>query len=238
MVKDVIVSLRQTGKMPEIWNPVTGEVQDALQWKIDNRNRRTDVSMQLEKNGSYFIVLHKIAQHPPAPPMISEVRTIVSGPQLNSNWEVVFKTPGSSDSARFQFRELTDWSKMDDTAIRYFSGTAGYTKEINLAEDVTRSSKYFLELGRVANIAEVKVNGVSCGIIWTYPYRADVTKAIRKGTNTIQIEVTNTWANRLIGDQLLPPDKRYTKTIAPFRLLQGKPLLEAGLLGPLSIVKL
>jgi hypothetical protein len=32
------------------------------------------------------------------------------------------------------------------------------------------------------------------------PYEIDITKAVKKGENSIEIEVTNTWHNRLIGD--------------------------------------
>jgi hypothetical protein len=91
-----------------------------------------------------------------------------------------------------------------------------------------------LNVGKVANIAEVFVNGVNCGIAWTAPYRVDITKALKQGNNQLKIEVTNTWANRIMGDQRLPEDKRITKTNAPYRL-EGKPLLEAGLLGPVVI---
>jgi hypothetical protein len=62
----------------------------------------------------------------------------------------------------------------------------------------------------------------------------DITHVIRSGKNDISVDVTNTWANRIIGDNRLPEEKRVTKTNAPFRL-QGKPLLEAGLLGPVLI---
>ena len=70
--------------------------------------------------------------------------------------------------------------------------------------------------------------------MWTAPHRLDISKAIKKGENKIEIEVTNTWANRLIGDSKLPEDKRITKTTAPFRL-EGNPLNPAGLLGPVLI---
>ena len=83
-------------------------------------------------------------------------------------------------------------------------------------------------------MADVTINGVSCGILWTPPYRLDISKAIKKGTNIITIAVVNTWANRLIGDSKLPENKRITKTTAPFRL-EGKPLNPAGLLGPVII---
>lgn len=80
------------------------------------------------------------------------------------------------------------------------------------------------------------MNGVDCGTVWTRPYAIDITKAVKPGNNEVVIDVANTWANRLIGDQALPADKRITWTTAPFRL-GGKPLLPAGLVGAVELVK-
>jgi hypothetical protein len=90
-------------------------------------------------------------------------------------------------------------------------------------------------LGKIGNIASVNLNGIECGTAWTFPYRVEITKALLKGNNHLIINVTNTWANRLIGDQNLPPEKRITNTIAPVSKLQGKSLYESGLLGPVTI---
>ena len=85
------------------------------------------------------------------------------------------------------------------------------------------------------NIATVKVNGVDCGTIWTPPYQLDISAVLKEGTNLIEIDVTNTWHNRLIADAQLPPHQRLTFTTAPFRL-QGKPLQPAGLTGAVKLV--
>jgi hypothetical protein len=55
------------------------------------------------------------------------------------------------------------------------------------------------------------------------------------GENQVRIEVSNTWANRLIGDQRLPVNKRITWTTAPFHLA-NKPLQPAGLIGKIAVV--
>jgi hypothetical protein len=85
------------------------------------------------------------------------------------------------------------------------------------------------------NIATVKVNGIDCGTIWTHPYSVDITKTIKQGENKVEIFVTNTWHNRLIGDELLPQEKRVTWVTAPFRL-KGKPLLPAGIVGEVKLI--
>ena len=50
------------------------------------------------------------------------------------------------------------------------------------------------------------MNGKHLGVLWTAPWRIEVTSAIKSGDNLIEIAVTNVWANRLIGDEQEPPD--------------------------------
>ncbi len=91
------------------------------------------------------------------------------------------------------------------------------------------------------------------------PWRTDITRAVRKGANVLEIVVANLWPNRLIGDEQRPPDAEYGRdgNLArwPGWLTQGKPrptsgrltfttwkhfdkgspLLPSGLLGPVTI---
>jgi hypothetical protein len=91
----------------------------------------------------------------------------------------------------------------------------------------------FLDLGVVKNIASVKLNGKSLGIVWTAPWRVEITSAVKPGTNLLEIEVVNLWPNRLIGDAALPAEQRLTRTNIPFK--SDAPLLSSGLLGPVTI---
>ena len=84
-------------------------------------------------------------------------------------------------------------------------------------------------------MAEVYVNDINCGTAWTFPYRLNISKAVKPGENKLIIKVTNTWANRLMGDHALPENKRVTWTNAPYRL-EGRPLLPAGLLNPVRLL--
>ena len=90
-----------------------------------------------------------------------------------------------------------------------------------------------MKFDSVCNIASVKVNGIDCGTIWTKPYSVDIKKAIKPGINQIEIEVTNTWRNKLIADELMP-DKRRTWLNSPYKL-KDKPLLPAGIIGRVEI---
>jgi hypothetical protein len=130
---------------------------------------------------------------------------------------------------------LVDWTKRPEASIKYYSGTAIYTTTLTLASPASDSThRLFLDLGRVKSMAQVKVNGTTVGILWTPPFRAEITAAIRPGRNSLEVRVVNLWPNRMIGDQLLPPEKRFTSsTWNPFQ--KDSPLLESGLLGPVEV---
>ena len=121
--------------------------------------------------------------------------------------------------------------------MKYFSGTATYTKTIEApAEWFATGAKMVLDLGSVKHIAEVTVNGKSAGVLWKPPFRADVTGALKPGANTVQIKVTNLWANRLIGDQQPNATKKHAWTSLNV-LRADSPLLPSGLLGPVRMLR-
>ncbi len=226
------VSLRVPARIPELWDPVTGEMEVALAYK--HENLRTILPVKLPPNGSVFIVLSKpgkLIDNKPGKNW-SSYKTLQT---LTKPWSVKFDPAYGGPATSITFDTLIDWSKHSDSLIKYYSGTATYTTKFNWVH-AKNTKPIFLNIGSVANIASIKLNGKDCGIVWTSPFQINIIKALKTGENLLEIEVSNTWANRLIGDQRLPADKRYTFTTAPFRL-QGKPLLPAGLLGPVSIVE-
>ncbi|POY39487.1 DNA-binding protein [Flavobacterium alvei] len=220
-------SFRVIGKIPVWYNPVTDKTTTLANWKIENG--RTIVSINLEANESGFVIFKDKAT-------TSEIKTTTfeTVQTLDENWELQFDSAFHGPEKPIKINQLFDWSTSENDKIKYYSGTATYQKEVVWKEKST--DKIWLDLGTIANIAEVSINGKDCGTLWTFPYKVDVSNALKKGKNTIIIKITNTWANRLIGDQKLPKEERLTWTTAPFRL-EGNSLLKAGLLGPVTIVK-
>jgi hypothetical protein len=225
------VSLRVGGRIPELWNPVTGQVVNAGTWRFEKG--RTVLAIRLEANGSMFIVL----QQPTTLKSQAVAKNWIEPNPLqtiNTTWSVTFdKNLGGPDKP-VTFNKLTDWTANEDTAIRYYSGTASYTTTFEYNHTNANPSSVWLSLGKVANIAEVTLNGINCGVAWTPPYAIDITKALRPGKNNLTINVTNTWANRIMRDKELPESMRITKTNDPYKLV-GKTALTAGLLGPVVI---
>ena len=127
-----------------------------------------------------------------------------------------------------QFEDLHSWSDDADEHIRYFSGTAHYTKTVTIAPAmITAGTCLALDLGQVAIMARVTLNGKDLGILWKPPYCVDITAAAVAGDNHLDIAVVNLWPNRLIGDEQLPEDsernKNGTLKAWPSWLLDGKP---------------
>jgi hypothetical protein len=226
--EDVETRFRVDGKEAELWHPDTGVIEPA-EYTIENG--RTTVPLHLEPFGSVFVVFRQPTTAPSRtlPHPVKTVLTTVQGP-----WDVSFPLNwGAPPSIRLD--NLISWTASSDAGVKYFSGTATYTKDIQASREWFRSgAKLLLDLGKVKEIAEVSVNGKPLGILWKPPFQADVTGALKPGTNHLEIKITNLWPNRLIGDQQPSAEKKYTFTdYKPFT--KGSPLLESGLLGPVKL---
>jgi len=248
-------SFRVTNKRPELWDPMTGNVRPS--GRFVEKDKRTWMQLSLEPCGSVFVVFGKkplgrrIAARDPWSTLSREFE--IAGP-----WEVRFE-PGRSAPEKIVLSELVDWSKHQDPGVKHFSGLATYRTTFTLDSRVGRVSRteaksgstevvrgthptagdqqasiprsWLLDLGRVEVMAQVKLNGKDLGILWKTPYQVEITEVIQPGENTLEITVANLWPNRLIGDQLLPPEKRTTWTTwNPYG--KDSRLLESGLLGP------
>ncbi|WP_438482590.1 glycosyl hydrolase [Oleiharenicola lentus] len=223
----VSLSMRANERVAEIWNPVTGEMTQPNE--SSEAGGRVDVTLQLEQYGARFVILrerndqtNRAVAKPVSPKVLKEIP---------SPWRVEFDVSPGGFKQRVAFDALTDWSKQADAAIRFYSGTARYTQVFQID---AHAGRVWLDLGRVENLARVKVNDLDCGVAWTAPYRVEITHALRPGANVVEIAVTNTWANRLNGDQQTFEIERVTQTTAPIRLERDK-LLPAGLLGPVTL---
>ena len=179
---------------------------------------------------------------------------------LNTDWKVCFPV-GSKAPAEIRMDVLASLHKHETSISDIFSGKATYKKTFILTKkDLKSYSKIMLDLGRVENIAEISVNGENPVLVWKAPYRIDITSVVKAGENSITIDVTNLYPNRIIGDEYLSERYEYDEygriVKLPFwyvnqqadsnreRVLfipwkyykKTDPLLEAGLLGPVRIV--
>ena len=68
------------------------------------------------------------------------------------------------------------------------------------------NTQTWLDLGDVGVMAQVRLNGKDLGVLWMKPFRLDVSKVLKPGENILEVDVTNLWCNRLIGDEQYPDD--------------------------------
>ena len=158
------------------------------------------------------------------------------GVTLAGPWRVRFQ-PGRGAPEESVLPELISWIDSEDEGIRHFSGIAEYSVRFETPADLVEfDGPIELDLGRVAGVARVSLNGEDVGIAWKPPYVVDVTGRLRAGENELRCEVANTWHNRLVGDADLPPGERITRTNIRRPFSPNTPLLESGLLGPVRLV--
>jgi hypothetical protein len=161
-------------------------------------------------------------------------------------WNVTFPLKGSSRQLDI---DAGSWTASSDEDVKYYSGTATYRKTFTLpAQRKAAGLRLLLDLGDVQNLARVRLNGKDLGILWKAPYVVDITGTAVAGTNRLEIEVTNTWYNRLAGDTGKPEAQRVTWTGAGGRGFGGgapgaaaaSPAppapLPAGLIGPVRVI--
>ena len=290
------VTFRVENMIPELWDPYTGKIENAVFG--NSGNNRTELQISLPPSGSMFVLfLKKSAKtefvkwfnRPSAfdPTLWSigsekgqlylmaaeegqykvetvngrkadlKVNDLPPVQKLNNGWQVEFLHP-RRPSENLEINQLVSWTELAGE-FKYFSGTARYKKTLSIPSDALKSSRRcMLDLGEVKNTVEIKVNGTHVSTLWAPPFIQDITKFMRKGDNLLEFEVTNLWANRLIGDEQYPEDLEWNKkslakvpqwvidgkgrpstgrqTFATYKFFdKDSKLLPSGLIGPVSV---
>lgn len=220
--------------------------QDMPEPKLDYKNGKAIWKTPFPGNLTYTTVLEKTET--------VKVKSVPKPIELSGTWNVQFP-----NVEEITINQLKSWPSFTNDAIRYFSGTASYTKEFKISKDLLKNNiSLEIDLGSVKEIAEVIVNGQKLGILWKAPFRVNMDKAVKEGVNTLEVRVTNLWPNRLIGDEQLPldyqrngnrikqwPDWLINDTERPTQRTtfpaykhweKDSELLPSGLLGPVRIV--
>jgi len=233
--RDCVINLdaifRVTGKSSEIWHPETGKTELG---SYSIKEGRTKVQLLMKPYDAVFIVFNKktTTANFTSPQKTEKLLTTLSG-----DWSLKFQSDRGAPSG-VTFSTLSSWSNNKDEGIKYFSGTASYSKTVQAPENWFKSgNQLWIDLGDVKNLAEILINGKSLGIVWRKPFRLDVTEEMKPGSNNLKIRVTNLWVNRLIGDQQPGIKTKYTYTTQAFYQANSQ-LLSSGLLGPVQIMSI
>jgi hypothetical protein len=224
-------TFRVSGKAPELWNAVTGEHKFADTY--EEKDGRIIVPIGFDPCGSWFVIFRESSTKHPAIAQ-RNVAGFTSLGELGGSWTVSFDPKwGGPESA--QFDSLVSWATRSEPEIKFYSGTAVYRKTFD-APTNSAGKSVWLDLGDVRELAEVKVNGQSCGVTWSPPFRVDISRALKPGANQLEIEVVNFWPNRIIGDVQLPKEKRLTRTNIR-KLTAENQMMRSGLFGPVKLIE-
>ncbi|MDE6742089.1 MAG: hypothetical protein K2J58_07140, partial [Muribaculaceae bacterium] len=202
-----IVPFDPSGRSVEVWNPYTS----------DRHSMATGspIDIEIEPFGSRFLIVRPDNSSLPS----KQEWTLSAEIPVEGTWTISFPEIGEvkTDS-------LFSWPDSDTNDIKYFSGTATYTSTIDLPKKILEDDKnrIMLSLGKVEDMASVKVNGNQLPLTWKPPFECDITDVVKQGKNTIEIDVTNLWPNRMIGDELEPDDLEWSEPLV-YDFAPGKP---------------
>ncbi len=183
---------------PELWYPGTGETE--FMNGAASVEGYARLPLKLGPQESVFVTFRRGNAW-----RESRRRETARGMEVGGPWSVSFEPGRGASAAPLEMARLSPWSDSQDSGVRYFSGTATYRTKFALSKDDARSV-FALSLGEVRDIARVRLNGRDLGVAWCAPFEVRTCDAAREGENELEVEVTNGWHNRLLGDHLLPDD--------------------------------
>ncbi len=252
---DVACAFRTDGAAPELWNPVKGTRRTLP--RFDVQGDTVSLPLRFASHESHFIIFNRKTRGARSPRRAENFPGEQMVAELTGPYEVTFDPAWGGPKAPVRFDELRLWNTDAEEGIRYYSGQAVYRKSFDLPAGLSDDAQTVLDLGVVQKLTRVKLNGNDLGIVWTPPFRVDITGKLRPSGNRLEVTVANTWVNRLIGDQqpankgvqelrwesgLLSgkpyPAGRYTFTTAGGDYTATSPLQDSGLLGPLRLVQI
>lgn len=250
-----------TGKQPELWNPNTGELRELPEYRF--APGKTIIPLQFAATESCFIVFRTPVSSSRNFGGANNFPAMKELGEISGAWTVKFDSKSGGPEKPVKLSKFDDWSQRSEPGIKYYSGTAVYETAFDLPAG--NAPKFYLDLGTVHDIASVSLNGHDLGVVWTAPWRVDITAAVKPKGNHLAIKVTNCWANRQIGDEQQPADCEFGEgdrgyggplKVFPEWLVKGQPrpspgrftfamwnyfnrnspLLPSGLLGPVTLI--
>jgi len=224
------LSFRIKDKTPYIFNAVNGQISEIVNWELTNN--RISFNLHLDKNESLFLVFTDSKFDNVIKNSCNNKKEYIDYYHFDTNWKIKFDKSFGGPEDYIETEQLFNWINHEDERISNYSGTAIYSTNFNFKFS-DKNKTYFLNLGKFESIANVTLNGKNAGVIWTYPLRLDITDFLKEGENSLEIEVTNTWRNRLLFDRT--KDNKIADYFGRW-YVKGDQKLDSGLMGPVTII--
>ncbi|MFC2121349.1 glycosyl hydrolase [Bacteroidota bacterium] len=229
--------------LPELWDAETGLIQRDVEYSKVSGG--ISIELIMDPLSSRFVVFRNNSTGINDAGLTYDLqfgffqkkkaREINESIDITNNWNIEFNTDMGGPKS-YQMEKLTSWSDIDNEGIKYYSGSAKYSRNFSVSmETLSKEKEAFVVFENIQEMAHVFVNGNDCGIVWTPPYKVPITPYLKAGTNNITVQVINTWNNRVVGDVSNPNEKAYTNTNAKNKFNKNSPLLKSGLIGNAEI---
>ncbi len=200
-------TLRVSGKTPELFNPVTGEITKLARYQSVQNGTRIVIDIK-DKSDSCFIVF---SDQPSQPSVVSVQQggKDIAPADLNLFYNQDNQLTAESTRAGDYTLTMSDGSKRT-VVIEQDSQTfaiespwqsvkqdkKGYSvlneTTFDLPAAFGKGQRVVLDLGKVEVMAKVTLNGKSFDTLWMPPFTLDVTDAVKPGNNRLQVLVTST----------------------------------------------
>lgn len=221
------VVLRTSHDHVEYWDPV-----DGARYRVPCR-READglhVTLSLTPTQTGFLVASARASKAALRPDPNTG----AGTPLGGSWTLQFDPGRGGPAEALTLDALTDWSKSEDPGIRYYSGPAVYSKNVELPT-LEAGQRLVLSLPEQVGLSVVRLDGQAVQTVWCAPWEADLTEFAGGGEHRLEIEAVNSLLNRMVGDTFLPERERYTWWTVPL-VKQSTPLVPSGLAGEVKLI--
>ncbi|ALK95455.1 hypothetical protein AB595_21290 [Massilia sp. WF1] len=226
--RELAALFRDARGAPEIWHPDSACAASAVHTRGRDGVR---VPLRLAPDESLFVVFPRGGA---TPGLQSGTAPAQPWKPLDGAWQLAFEAGRGAPEQALAMERLTPWNQSEIPGVRYFSGTATYRKTFSV--DGALPARAILDLGEVRDLARVRLNGRELGIAWKPPYRFDLGALpglLRPGENRLEVEVTNLWVNRLVGDAQ-PGAVKVSGAGGIYAA--NAPLRDSGMLGPVQLL--
>jgi hypothetical protein len=234
---------RVTGKIPEIWNPLTGEIKKPVVYSTENGQVHIPVTFQPKESLFFIFREGKMSDNNAIPgnKVEKDTSNLIS-PEVteikNFKGSIIFHPINSEKVDSIPISEFISFTEFPNPNIKYFAGTACYQIDFELDPLYLSNCKsVFLKFPGLDGTAEVRLNNRDLGNIWMSNTMISLPK-ILKEKNHLEITVATTCRNRIIGDLIEYGALKNIFTSAPVGsfLTKESPLKPSGITGPLQLI--
>lgn len=183
------ISLSVPAKSIVLFDPLSGVSGVTKVKTVDNKSQ---VYLHLKPGQS--IIVKTFTSKNVSGKAFPEYNTAGQPVELKGKWNLSFKDSDPVIKEKYNLEELKSWTTLSDD-LKVFAGTGNYSLDFNMPEG--KADDWLLNLGQLCESAKVTINGQNVGTVWSLPFEIPVGRYLKKGTNHLELDVTNLPANRI-----------------------------------------